>query len=269
MASSSKQVSIERVAAAGLAEALRRAALDRVAIEAPLAVLARGQRVVTVMRTPGHDLELVAGLLHAEALPRVALRAVAAEGAGDRAGDGDDGVDVDVDLEPERFTARALASVAACGLCGRQTIAELEAVARQVDSDATVRADVVRALPAALRQAQAGFDDTGGLHAAALATVDGQLLVVREDIGRHNAVDKVVGWALAAGVPPADLVLVVSGRLGYEIAQKAVRFGVPVVVAVSAPSSLAIELAERFRIALCGFVRDGRFNVYSHGWRIA
>lgn len=253
-----KQVSIERIEL-GTGVCVRRPDRDRVVVEAPLAVSARGQRMLTIMRTPGHDLELVAGLLHSEALPTTGLAVVAT-------GDSDDGIDVD--LDPSRFAIRALTSVAACGVCGRQTIADLEQIASSVDDDFTVSAVVVRGLPQRLRQHQAVFEDTGGLHAAALCTRDGELLVIREDVGRHNAVDKVVGWALAAEIRAADHVLLVSGRLGYEIAQKAVRFGVPVVVSVSAPSSLAIELAERFRVALCAFVRGDRFNVYSHAWRI-
>ena len=112
------------------------------------------------------------------------------------------------------------------------------------------------------------FSDTGGLHGAGLATPDGALVAAREDVGRHNAVDKLVGWALATGVDPAHHVLVLSGRLGYELVQKAIMFGVPIVAAVSAPSSLAIELAERFNVALVGFVRGQRANVYAHAWRI-
>jgi FdhD protein len=265
-----KEVSIERVTLApaalgptGLTPAGAAAApvlerhpqRDRVVVEAPLAVSARGRRVLTLMRTPGHDLELVAGLLHAEALPPAAATAL-----------GDDAVDVD--LDPALFAPRALDSVAACGVCGRQTIADLERVSRAVAGDFVLDAEVVRRLPETLRRAQQLFDDTGGLHAAGLATARGELLAVREDVGRHNAVDKIVGWALAAAVPADRHVLVVSGRLGYEIAQKAIRFGVPVVVAVSAPSSLAIELAERFAVALCGFVRGDRFNIYSHAWRV-
>lgn len=260
-----KEVSIERVvfaaagafAAAGTAGAPleRQARRDHIVVEAPLAVSARGQRVLTIMRTPGHDLALVAGLLHAEALPPAAVTALGADA-------------VDVDLDPALFAPRALASVAACGVCGRQTIADLERVACSVAGDFTVRAEIVRGLPDALRRSQQIFDDTGGLHAAALATAGGELVAVREDVGRHNAVDKVVGWALAAWVPADRHVLFVSGRLGYEIVQKAIRFGVPVVAAVSAPSSLAVELAERFGVALCGFVRGDRFNIYSHAWRI-
>lgn len=306
-----KEVSIERVAEAG-SRLVRQPALDRLVVEAPLAVAARGQRVLTIMRTPGHDLELVTGLLHAEALPPATVSR-----SSDPASDGaeraelDDDLDDDlvhVDLDPALFAPRALASAAACGVCGRQTIADLERTSASVSGDFTVSAEILRHLPATLRRTQQLFDDTGGLHAAALATGHGELLVVREDVGRHNAVDKVVGWALGARAgspssrrppapasppgpgatatalsspasaasaaapavlpPPGQLILVVSGRLGYEIVQKAVRFGTPVVAAVSAPSSLAVELAERFGVALCGFVRGERFNIYSHGWRV-
>lgn len=273
-----KEVSIERVAEAG-GQLVRQAALDRLVVEAPLAVAARGQRVLTIMRTPGHDLELVTGLLHAEALPPATVSRSSAPAGDDDAADLDDDL-VDVDLDPALFAPRALASVAACGVCGRQTIADLERTSASVSGDFTVSAEVLRHLPATLRRTQQLFDDTGGLHAAALATASGELLVVREDVGRHNAVDKVIGWALGGGLAgsaapagplaaPSQLILVVSGRLGYEIVQKAVRFGTPVVAAVSAPSSLAVELAERFGVALCGFVRGARFNIYSHGWRVA
>ena len=123
-------------------------------------------------------------------------------------------------------------------------------------------------LPDKLRAAQDVFGDTGGLHAAGLFTTDGALVAAREDVGRHNAVDKLVGWGLATGLDPARHVLVLSGRLGYELVQKAVMLGVPIIAAVSAPSSLAVELAERFNVALVGFVRGRRANVYAHGWRI-
>lgn len=245
-----KPIELERVAADG-----REAALDQVVVEEPLLIAARGQRVLTVMRTPGHDLELVRGLLHAEGLPAAELRIV-------------DGAQVEVDLDPSLFAPRATASAAGCGVCGRQTIADLERSARSVASDFTLRRTVVAGLPAALRQRQEVFAQTGGLHGAALADASGALVVVREDVGRHNAVDKVVGWALAAGLPPGQHALVVSARLGYEIVQKAVAWGAPMIVAVSAPSSLAIAVAERFRVALCGFARGDRFNIYSHGWRI-
>lgn len=255
-----KHVMIDRLALSGQGELeVRQRELDHVVVEAPLAISARGQRVLTVMRTPGDDQELVAGLLHAEGLPSAPMQE--AEGPSGEAS-------VDVDLPPSSFAPRSVTSVSGCGVCGRQTIADLERKASSVASDLMVPAHVIASLPARLREHQAVFALTGGLHGAALATPAGELVVVREDVGRHNAVDKVVGWALATGQAAGQLVLVVSGRLGYEIAQKAVAWGVPIVVSVSAPSSLAIEVAERFRVALCGFTRGDRFNVYSHGWRI-
>jgi FdhD protein len=233
----------------------RRADRDRVVVEAPLQLRARGTPVATIMRTPGHDLELVRGLLHAES---VAAGAIAQAG--------DDAVELDV--APAAFAGRGLLSSAACGVCGRVAIADLELRAREVTADTSIAHEVIAGLPGALRTAQSVFADTGGLHAAGLATPDGVLVAAREDVGRHNAVDKLVGWALDAGLDPAGHVLVLSGRLGYELVQKAIRFGVPIVAAVSAPSSLAIELAERFNVALVGFVRGQRANVYAHAWRI-
>ena len=227
---------------------------DRVVVEAPLQLRARGEPVATIMRTPGHDLELVRGLLHAESLAAPARQV--------------DEDAVDVDLDRAAFAGRGLLSSAACGVCGRVAIADLEQRAREVAADTLVAHAVLATLPAALRAAQAVFSATGGLHAAGLFTLGGALVAVREDVGRHNAVDKLVGWALAARLDPAAHVLFLSGRAGYELVQKAIMFGVPVVGSVSAPSSLAIELAERFNVALVGFVRETRANIYAHGWRI-
>jgi FdhD protein len=233
----------------------RRAERDRVVVEAPLELRARGTPVATLMRTPGHDLELVRGLLHAEAIT-----------AGGLVQAGDDAVEIDA--APGAFAGRGLLASAACGVCGRVAVADLELRAREVDADTAIARGVLAGLPEALRAAQSVFADTGGLHAAGLATTAGALIAAREDVGRHNAVDKLVGWALCAGVEPVAHVLVLSGRLGYELVQKAIMFGIPIVAAVSAPSSLAVELAERFNVALVGFVRGRRANVYAHGWRI-
>ncbi len=233
----------------------RRAERDRVVVEAPLELRARGTPVATIMRTPGHDLELVRGLLHAEAIA-----------AGGLAQAGDDAVEIDV--APGAFAGRGLLASAACGVCGRVAVADLELRAREVAADTAIAGAVLAGLPEALRAAQSVFADTGGLHAAGLATTAGALIAAREDVGRHNAVDKLVGWALGAGIDPAAHVLVLSGRLGYELVQKAIMLGVPIIAAVSAPSSLAVELAERFNVALVGFVRGRRANVYAHGWRI-
>jgi FdhD protein len=234
----------------------RRGDRDRVVIEAPLQLRARGEPVATIMRTPGHDLELVRGLLHAESVAGAETAVQVDDDA------------VDLDIERTAFAGRGLLSSAACGVCGRVAIADLELRAREVAADTTVAHAVLSSLPAALRHAQRVFDDTGGLHAAGLFTQAGMLVAVREDVGRHNAVDKLVGWALETRLDPAQHLLFLSGRLGYELVQKAIMLGVPVVAAVSAPSSLAIELAERFNVALVGFVRETRANVYAHGWRI-
>jgi FdhD protein len=245
-----REVGIERVDGAA-----RRADRDRVVVEAPLQLRARGIPVATIMRTPGHDLELVRGLLHAESVVGGALAQVE-----------DDAVELDVPAAA--FAGRGLLSSAACGVCGRVAIADLELRAREVTADTAIAAAVLAALPEALRAAQSVFADTGGLHAAGLFTPQGALVAAREDVGRHNALDKLIGWSLARGLVAADHVIVVSGRLGYELAQKTIMFGAPVLAAVSAPSSLAIELAERFNVALVGFVRAQRANVYSHAWRI-
>ena len=229
---------------------------DTVVREAALVIEARGGvPVATVLRTPGHDLELVRGLLLAEGV------------AGDIAVADADRVTVDVDAS--RFAARGLVSTAACGVCGRAEIADLELRAREVASDLVVPAGIIAALPGRLRPHQAVFADTGGLHAAGLFAPDGTLVAIREDVGRHNAVDKLVGWLAGAGLDPGRHVLMLSGRLGFELVHKAVMSGIPIVAAVSAPTSLAIDVAERFGVAACGFVRDGRLTVYSHAWRIA
>jgi FdhD protein len=245
-----RELEIERVESD-----VRKADVDRVVVEAPLQLRARGTPVATIMRTPGNDLELVRGLLHAESVPAAGL-AQADEDA------------VEVDVEPSAFAGRGLLASAACGVCGRVAIADLELRAREVTADTAVDHGVLATLPDALRAAQEVFGDTGGLHAAGLFTPAGALVAVREDVGRHNAVDKLVGWALETGLDPAQHVLLLSGRAGYELVQKAIRFGVPIVASVSAPSSLAIELAERFNVALAGFVRGARCHVYSHAWRI-
>jgi FdhD protein len=255
----SREVVIERVEAGA-----RRDDRDHVVVEAPLQLRARGAPVATVMRTPGHDLELVRGLLHAESL----------DGAMASAGSrrpmivqvDEDAIDIDVDASA--FAGRGLLASAACGVCGRVAIADLETRAREVTADTRIALATIAAVPARLAAAQPVFAQTGGLHAAALVAASGELLCVREDVGRHNAVDKLAGWALGGRQAVTATFLFLSGRIGYELVQKAVMLGVPVVAAVSAPSSLAIELAERFNVALVGFVRGARGNIYSHGWRI-
>jgi FdhD protein len=232
---------------------------DAVVDEAPLTITARGREVAVTLRTPGHDLELVRGMLHAEVGPAAAGAAMV------QAGDDH----VEVDLPPEALPARSFMATAACGTCGRVAIAALEPRARTITAEHQVGAALVAGLPAALRTQQQEFAATGGLHASGLYDRSGRCLLVREDVGRHNALDKVIGAALAAGlVPLTDAIVVLSGRIGYELIEKAVLAGAPIVAAVSAPTRLAIDVAERFGVTVCGFVRDGRMNVYSHGWRI-
>ena len=227
---------------------------DSVVVEAPLQLRARGVPVATIMRTPGHDLELARGLLHAESINGAAKQV------------DEDAIDIDIDASA--FAGRGLLASAACGVCGRVAIADLELRARVVEADTSIDRGVLAQLPDKLRAAQEVFGDTGGLHGAGLFTTAGELVAAREDVGRHNAVDKLVGWALDAKLDPARHVLMLSGRAGYELVQKAIMFGVPIVASVSAPSSLAIELAERFNVGLAGFVRGSRANLYAHAWRI-
>jgi FdhD protein len=226
-----------------------------VVVEAPLQLRARGVPVATIMRTPGHDLELVRGLLHAESIPTADTTQV-----------DEDAVNIGVDASA--FAGRGLLASAACGVCGRVAIADLETRARTVDADTAIDHAVLAQLPERLRAAQEVFGDTGGLHAAGLFTTAGELVAAREDVGRHNAVDKLAGWALDAKLDATKHVLMLSGRAGYELVQKAIMLGVPIVASVSAPSSLAIELAERFNVGLAGFVRGSRANLYAHAWRI-
>lgn len=240
---------------------------DRLVVEAPLELRVAGAAQMVLMRTPGQDRELVAGLLLSEGAIAEAAELAEIHAPAGLAAEEADNV---LELGPIRLPERSLVATASCGVCGKRAIADLELRARPIRSAASVPAELIAALPGRLRAAQVLFEQTGGLHAAAAFDAGGTLLAVREDIGRHNAVDKLVGWALAAGRLPMDqAILCVSGRLGFEIAQKAIVAGFPMVVAVSAPSSLAVDLAERFRVTLCGFVRDGAFNVYSHPIRVA
>jgi FdhD protein len=250
---------------------------DRVATEEPLELRLSwpgraAQRFVVTMRTPGHDFELAAGL-------------VSAEGLLDGTGISSVAYCTDVDLSPEQAynvvtitldrppptdpALRSLAMSAACGVCGRESLDAVAALGGvPVPADPSLDRDVVARLPDLLRAEQKVFARTGALHGAGLFTADGGPVVVREDVGRHNAVDKVVGSRLLAHQPTRGLVLAVSGRVGYEIVQKAVLAGVVAVVAVGAPSSLAADLAERFGLTVVGWVRGDRMVVYSASARI-
>ena len=244
---------------------------DELALEAPLEIRVRRQAVTVTMRTPGHDAELAAGFLIAEGVVRDARDIVAIEPCSDDT----TGDTLKVALAPhvrfdtDRLTRHVFAN-SSCGLCGRATIEALEEKFPRVESKQTFAAEALATWPAAMRAAQATFERTGGLHAAALFHADGRMLVLREDVGRHNAVDKVIGHCLLRGEYPLDRhALLVSGRVSFEIVQKALAAGVPLIAAISAPSSLAVELAIENGLTLVGFLRGRRMNVYSHPRRVA
>ena len=245
--------------------------MDAVATEEPLQVLVGGEPFAVIMRTPGADRELSIGFLLAE---RVITSAADVQDI--RRGPGHPNVvDVTVtDAATARLadihrTRRLVTTNSSCGLCGRVTIESLQIEAPPIRADWVVPCALVRQLPDTVRLAQAVFEQTGGLHAAALFGRDGRLEVLAEDVGRHNAVDKVIGqMALGGRLPLEHSILFCSGRTSFEIVQKAFLAGIPLVAAVSAPSSLAIELASEAGITLLGFVRGPRFNVYSHRWRV-
>ena len=234
---------------------------DVVAVEEPLEIRIGGQPVAVTMRTPGHDEELALGFCLSEG-----LRPVTAQPPADLAANI---VEVDAPGFDRERLARSFYTSSSCGVCGKGALEAVAVEAPPVDSRLVVPASLVASLPDRLREAQAAFAATGGLHATGLFEEAGELLCLREDVGRHNAMDKVVGWAFSEGLLPlARSVLCVSGRLSFELVQKAAVAGCPVLAAVGAPSSLAIQLAADRRITLVGFVRDGRLNVYTEPWRI-
>jgi FdhD protein len=234
---------------------------DRVAVEEPLEIRVNGEPIAVTMRTPGHDEELALGFLRSEGIS--ALRAaIPSDWSGNT-----------VDVEAPGFDAsvlkRSFYTTSSCGVCGKGALEAVRVEAPPVVTDLRVPFALAAALPDRLREAQAAFEATGGLHATGLFTDRGETLCVREDVGRHNAFDKVVGWAAGAGLLPLSrCVVCVSGRLSFELVQKAAVAGCPVLVAVGAPSSLAVELADAQGVTLCGFARGGRVNVYSHAERI-
>jgi FdhD protein len=239
-------------------------------------VRVNGAPFAVIMRTPGADRDLAAGFLLAEDVIRGADEIGAIEYCADADQEGRDNTinvtvlqDAVARLEARLADRRQVTMNASCGLCGRRTIESLQSRVSAVTGKWTVAASVIASLPDRLRAAQAVFESTGGLHAAGLFDRSGALQLSAEDVGRHNAVDKIVGRTLLAGEHPLDdRILLVSGRTSFELVQKALLAGVPVIAAVSAPSSLAIDLATEAGITLCGFVRGATFNIYSHSQRI-
>jgi FdhD protein len=231
---------------------------DAVAVEEPLEIRINGEPVAVTMRTPGHDEELALGFCLTEGLaPRHAR--IPADLAANT-------VDVEAGGTPQ---ARNFYTSSSCGVCGKGALEAVAVEAPRVDSELRVPLALVASLPDELRASQAAFEATGGLHATGLFAPDGELVCVREDVGRHNAFDKVVGWAFGqALLPRREHVVCVSGRLSFELVQKAAVAGAPILVGVGAPSSLAVSLADERGITLCGFARRGRVNVYTHPERI-
>jgi FdhD protein len=243
---------------------------DELVIEEPLEIRVRGRAVSVTMRTPGHDDELAAGFLLTENVIRAAgdvLEISVCER-------NEEGNLVNVRLAPEvkfdfdRLTRHVFAS-SSCGLCGKATIDAISQQFAPVESDVRFSAELIASLPPQMRSLQAAFDRTGGLHGAAIFDERGKMLVLREDVGRHNAVDKVLGKAVLEGwLPLSRHLLLISGRSSFEIMQKSLAGGMPIVAAVSAPSSLAVEFARWNGQTLVGFLRDRRMNVYAHPERV-
>ena len=235
---------------------------DEIAVEEPLEIRVGGHPIAVTMRTPGHDEELALGFLRSEG-----IAAVSAHPTADFAANVID-VEVDGDIDLDRLSRNFYTS-SSCGVCGKGALEAVAVEAARVESELVLSGELVAVLPDRLREAQPAFAATGGLHATGLFSSEGDLLVVREDVGRHNAMDKVVGWAFGEGLLPlSDKVLCVSGRLSFELVQKAAVAGCPIVAAVGAPSTLAVDLARDRGVTLCGFVRGGRVNVYSEPQRI-
>jgi len=250
---------------------------DQLATEEPMEIRVHGpgqapEPLAVTMRTPGNDFELGVGFCISEGVIRSADDlATVAYCLGPEGGEQEFNI-VTVRLRAPVDLAgreRHFAANASCGLCGKATLDQLEVSCAPVGDGPVLTRSVLVDLPDRLRAAQTVFDRTGGLHAAACFATDGTLTVLREDVGRHNAVDKIVGWAaFERRLPLSDQVLVVSGRVSFEIVQKAAVAGIPIVCAVSAPSSLAVEAGSRFGQTIVGFVRDGRANVYTRPERI-
>src|SRR5262245_7009855 len=234
---------------------------DAVAIEEPLEIRIGGEPVAVTMRTPGHDEELALGFAVGEGLDPVDARPTADLAANT--------VELEVRaFDPARLRRHFYTS-SSCGVCGKGALEAVAVHAPPVESELRLDAELLAALPDRLRQAQSTFELTGGLHATGLFDADGALVCVREDVGRHNALDKVVGRAFREGrLPLRDALLCVSGRLSFELVQKAALAGCPVLVGVGAPSSLAVELAGDRRVTLAGFARNGRVTVYADSGRV-
>jgi FdhD protein len=232
---------------------------DAVAVEEPLEIRVGGEPLAVTMRTPGNDEELALGFCLSEGIPATSA-ALPADLAANT-------VEVEATGFDRSRVQRSFYTSSSCGVCGKGALEAVSVEAAKVESRLAVAASLVAELPGRLQQPT--FEATGGLHATGLFDERGTLLCLREDVGRHNAMDKVIGWAFRERrLPLADAILCVSGRLSFELVQKAAVAGCPLLVAVGAPSSLAVDLARDRGITLCGFVRGGRVNVYTEPWRV-
>jgi FdhD protein len=239
---------------------------DALAVEEPLEIRINSRAITTTMRTPGHDLELTLGWLFAEGIISSLEDVIGLEPDPNeenvvrvRLRDG-----LESSIEPRQYS-----SGSACGVCGKTSLEQIHARGLQkISNRIQIESRVLYSLPDAMREVQTTFESTGGLHAAALFTLPGKLLTMREDVGRHNAVDKLIGFSKLENLPLENSVMLVSGRVGFEIAQKCVAARVPILAAVGAPSSLALDLALEFNLSLIGFLRGERANVYSGFERI-
>ena len=248
---------------------------DTLVVEEPLEIRVGGRPLTVTMRTPGHDFDLAAGFLATEGVVAAAPEIAAQRYCTGTRPDAHHNI-VDVTLAagvapPDPSLERAFYTTSSCGICGKASLDAVRTATRWPVSDdtTTIPSSLLATLPDLLRAEQRVFDRTGGLHAAGLFTADGDALCVREDVGRHNAVDKVIGWALKAGrLPLTGCVLQVSGRASFELTQKALMAGIPTLSAVSAPSSLAVDLADEAGMTLVGFVRGNSMNVYTGKHRV-
>jgi len=248
--------------------------IEKMAVEEPLEIRLAGRRFTLTMRTPGHDEELAAGFLFAEGFINDASELGEIRRVRGRKGAPEpNAIDIILNVPAEGLRARLKRNFvmsSSCGVCGKTSIDSIRRRVTPPVDVARVTPATLLALPEKLRAGQRVFATTGGLHGAAIFSLDGTMLAIREDVGRHNAVDKVIGYALTnAMVPLSRHIMMVSARLSFEIVQKAAASGVPILAAVSAPSSLAVELAEEIGTTLVGFLRDGSFNIYTRPDRIA
>ncbi len=284
MTASSLAITVSKISGDSAKSLVRDRFEDRVAVEEPLEIRLgyrtpeghTASSISITMRTPGDDAELAVGFLYSESIIQSASDVVNVEHCGPPAPDTGNHNIVRVDLASHVAVdlgrlQRHFYTTSSCGVCGKSSLEALRITGAEPLGSDTGRfeQDVLIAMPDALRKRQQAFEQTGGLHAAAAFNSQGEILVVYEDVGRHNAVDKVVGALLTRDLLPAsDLGLIVSGRASFELMQKALVAGMPLLAAVSAPSSLAVQLANEFNITLVGFLRDDTFNIYSAGERI-